>query len=45
LEETKADANFAQQAQEHHEETAKGETPNAGATSAEPPKSDGDTNA
>ncbi len=31
LEETKADANFAQQAEEHHQETAKGEAPSTDA--------------
>lgn len=43
LEETKADANFAQQAEQHHQDTAQADAPNAKLSSAESPKSDGDT--
>lgn len=45
LEETKADANFAQQAQEHHQETAKGETPNAGTPKDDSPAGEGGSDA
>lgn len=48
LEENKADANFAQQAAQHHAETAKGEAPKADppkaeAPKTEPPSTDGET--